>query len=104
MGTVHNFPQDRTRRVAGNGGDDGTTYRLKALEEDVREIKNDLKGIDSRLHAVEGDLKAVKESLKHTATKEAIQRLKVWALTGAIGGMGLAAGIARLFSGSGGGG
>ena len=98
MGTVHYFPQDRSRRVNGNGGGDGISYRLRALEEDVRGIKQDLKAVDDRLHTVEGDLKVIKERLSHTATK-------AWVLGGVLSGMvaagAIGVGLARLLSSGG---
>ena len=84
---------------AGNGGGNGADYRLQAVEENVREIKQNLKGFNARLHAVEGDLKVIKERLNHTATR-------AWVLGGVLSGMGVAGaigvGLARLLSGGGG--
>lgn len=97
MGTIHDFPPG-SRPVTGNGGDDGTTFRLQAVEEDVREIKQDVKGMDARLRAVEGDIREIKSDMKHVATRS-------WILGGVLGGMGIAAGvavgIARLLSSGG---
>ena len=84
-GNVSQFPQ---RPIpAGNGGGNGRNYRLQALEEDVREIKQDLREINSRLSVVEKDLAGIRDRLNHTATK-------AWVLAGVIGGMVLAASIA----------
>ena len=84
---------------AGNGGGNGADYRLQAVEENVWEIKQNLKGFNARLHAVEGDLKVIKERLNHTATR-------AWVLGGVLSGMGVAGaigvGLARLLSGGGG--
>ena len=92
-GNVSQFPQ---RPIpAGNGGGNGTNYRLQALEEDVREIKQDLREINTRLNVVEKDLAGIRERLNHTATK-------AWVLGGVLSGMGIAGaigvGLARLLS------
>ena len=56
---------------------------------------------DSRLRAVEQDVREIKTEIKHLATKEDLQKLKVWWLLGIIAGMGLAAtvalGVLRVF-------
>lgn len=65
----------------GGGGDDGSDRRLAAIE--------------SRLTALET---AFDRELKHLATKEDIQKIKVWVLGGALGsmlgGMAIATGLA----------
>ena len=82
-GNVSQFPGQRSLPSDGGGnGGNGIEKRLRDVELDVREIRT---------------------SLQHVSTKEDIQRVKVWALSGVIAGMGLAAGIAlglaRLLSG-----
>ena len=81
---------------SGGGDDGGFNYRLRAVENDVREIKQDLKTVDSRLREVEGDIREIKSDMKHVATR-------AWVLGGVLGGMGIAAGVAvgivRLLSG-----
>lgn len=60
-------PIRRTPSAPGNGGDGGDYgERLATIEERV----------------------------KHLATKEDIQKIKVWCLSGVLGGMALAAGVA----------
>lgn len=61
----------------GNFDGDDTEVRLRTVEQDVREIKTEL---------------------KHLATKEDLQKLKVWWLCGIIAGMGVAAGIAATIA------
>ena len=59
--------------------------------------------LESRLRAVEGDIREIKADMKHLATKEDLQKLKVWWLTGAgiAGGLGgLLTWMVRVFSGS----
>lgn len=84
---------------AGNGGGNGTNYRLQALEEEVREIKQDLREINTRLNVVEKNLAGIKERMNHIATR-------AWVLGGVLSGMGIAGavgvGLARLLSGGGG--
>ena len=97
-GNISQFPQ---RPIpSGNGGGNGTNYRLQALEEDVREIRQDLRAINNRLNAVERDLAGIRERLNHAATK-------AWVLGGVLSGMvaagAIGVGLARLLSGSGGG-
>lgn len=41
---------------------------------------------------------AIEAHLQHLATKEDLQKLKVWMLSGVIGGMGLAAAIATAIA------
>ena len=81
-GNVSQFPGQRSLPSDGGNGGNGIEKRLRDVELDVREIRT---------------------SLQHVSTKEDIQRVKVWALSGVIAGMGLAAGIAlglaRLLSG-----
>ena len=74
-GNVLPMPPQGPVTSGSGGGGDGFHFRLQALEEDAREIKRDLKGIDARLHSVEGDLKAIKTEMKHVATREDIQRM-----------------------------
>ena len=81
---------------AGSGGDDGTNYRLQALEEYVRGIRNELRSQDERLRQLEIAMGKITERLQHMPTKAGI-------LAGVLSGMGVASGIgvaaARLFSG-----
>ena len=57
-----------------------------------------------RLRGVEDEILIIQTEFKHLATKEDLQKLKVWWLCGIIAGMGLAATIAltfvRIFSSS----
>lgn len=80
-----------TSESSGGGGDDGGSDRRLAA-------------IESRLTALET---AFDRELKHLATKEDIQKIKVWVLGGVLGGvlgsMAIAAGIAitllKVFAG-----
>ena len=64
------------RKAAAGGGDNGDRLR------NVR-----LTGIETRLDTI----------LPHLATKEDIQKIKVWALAGVLGGIALAVTIALAF-------
>lgn len=75
---------------SGRGGrEDGIEARLKALETRVEYL------------ATRGDVAEIKGRLESFATKEDIQKVKVWVLSGVLGGMVLAAtlavGIVKLF-------
>ncbi|MCY4385993.1 MAG: hypothetical protein OXC18_02700 [Desulfurellaceae bacterium] len=65
-------PAKRKRRGGGSGGDD----------------------IEGRLRDVEASIVAIETQLPHLATKEDLQKLKVWWLCGILAGMVAAAGIA----------
>ena len=73
----------------GGSGGSGIDARLKALETRVEYL------------ATKGDVAEIKGRLESFATKEDIQKVKVWILSGVLGGMVLAAtlaiGIAKLF-------
>ena len=64
-------PLHAQQRVTGNGGGDG--------------------------HDLHGRVSALEASLKHLATKEDIQKLRVWVLGGVIGAGVIALGIAAIF-------
>ena len=87
------LPPQQAVPTGSGGGDDGFTYRLQAVENDIREIKQDLRDINTRLHAVEADLKVITERLTHMPTKAGI-------LAGVVssigGGMAIAAGVASV--------
>ena len=57
--------------------------------------------IDRKFESVESSLTILRErtaELKHLATKEELQKLKVWWLCGIIAGMGVAATIAAIIT------
>ena len=64
-------PLHTQQRVTGNGGGDG--------------------------HDLHGRVSALEATLKHLATKEDIQKLRVWVLGGVIGAGVIALGIAAIF-------
>ncbi len=66
----------RKRRGSGSGGDD----------------------LEARLKAVEEAVVAIETELPHLATKEDIQKLKVWWLGGILAGMAAAAAIAAAIA------
>jgi len=83
-----------TPESSGSGGDGGgSDLRLAAIE--------------SRLAAMETRLTVLETDSKHYATKEDIQKLKVWVLGGVLGGMlsglaiaaGLAITLLKMFAG-----
>ncbi|MDD9874280.1 MAG: hypothetical protein OXU22_01920 [Gammaproteobacteria bacterium] len=51
-------------------------------------------GSDRRLAAIESRLASLETELKHLATKEDIQKIKVWVLGGALCSMAIATGLA----------
>ena len=70
-------PDPHRFRDGGNGDDGGTDQRLRAVE-------LGLAGLNARFES----------ELKHLATKEDLQKIKVWVLSGVLGGMALAATVA----------
>ena len=66
------------RKAAAGGGDNGDR---------LRNVENRSTGIETRLDTI----------LPHLATKEDIQKIKVWALAGVLGGIALAVTIALAF-------
>ena len=66
----------RKRRGSGSGGDD----------------------LEARLKAVEEAVVAIETELPYLATKEDLQKLKVWWLCGILAGMVAAAGIAATIA------
>lgn len=72
----------------GSGGS-GIETRLKALETRVEYL------------ATKADVKEINGQIKYLATKEDMQKVKVWVLSGVLGGMVLVAtlviGIAKFF-------
>lgn len=84
--------RDNSEGSGGNGGENaggGINVRLKALEARVEYL------------ATKEDVAEIKGRLESFATKEDIQKVKVWVLSGVLGGMVLAAtlaiGIAKIF-------
>ena len=51
-------------------------------------------GFDARLRAVEAGLAELNARMQYMATKEDIQKVKVWTLSGVLGGMAVAATVA----------
>ena len=82
-GNVSDFPSKQNPvQSSASGGDGG--------------------GPDARLAAVESRLAALETRVEYLATKEDIQKIKVWVLGGVLGGSVMAAGLTvaviRLFS------
>lgn len=83
-GNVARFPSQAPptpKPAGGGGGGDGSDRRLAAIE--------------SRLTALET---AFDRELKHLATKEDIQKIKVWVLGGALGASGITITLAKLLA------
>ncbi len=95
--TLRNTPDD----ISNDGMDagfmsidsrlDGMDTRFTAIESRLDGMDARFTVIESRLTAIESRLTKIETQLQYTATKEDLQKLKVWVLGGLMGGMTLAA-------------